>query len=44
MEWLPPGSTLLSSLATGHAYAAVSSASFPDGELRGQMLRVGPPR
>jgi len=44
MEWLPPGSTLLSSLATGHVYAAVSSASFPDGELRGQMLRVGPPR
>lgn len=43
-EWLPPGSTLLPSLAAGHAYAAVSSARFPDGELRGQMLRVGLPR
>ncbi|MDO9017674.1 MAG: CHRD domain-containing protein [Deltaproteobacteria bacterium] len=43
-EWLPPGSTLLSSLASGHAYAAVASESFPEGELRGQMLRVGLPR
>jgi hypothetical protein len=43
-RWITPDSTLLSSLAVGRVYAAVGSAEHPEGELRGQMVRVGVPR
>ena len=43
-RWITPDSTLLTSLTVGRVYAAVGSAAHPEGELRGQMLRVGVPR
>jgi len=44
MRMLTGGSTLLSSLSAGNVYASAASARFPEGEIRGQLRRVGPPR
>jgi len=44
MRMLTQDSTLLSSLAAGNVFASAASASFPDGEIRGQLRRVGLPR
>lgn len=44
MRMLTQDSTLLSSLSAGNVYASVASASFPEGEIRGQLRRVGLPR
>jgi len=44
MRMLTQDSTLLSSLSAGNVYASAASESFPEGEIRGQMRRVGLPR
>jgi hypothetical protein len=43
-RWITPESTFLTSLGVGHVYASVGSAEHPEGELRGQLTRVGSPR
>lgn len=44
MRMLTQDSTLLSSLSAGNVFASAASQSFPEGEIRGQMRRVGLPR
>lgn len=44
MRMLPQSSTLLRSLAAGEVYASAASATYPAGEIRGQMRRVALPR
>jgi hypothetical protein len=44
MRMLTQDSTLLTSLSAGNIFASAASESFPEGEIRGQMRRVGLPR